>query len=403
MDPQATNYNAAASINDGSCLYNATYYALAVKDSFANALSEISGMVYWNGKLYAHADSGNPAIVFETDTTTGTITKEVFLQGVNNVDWEDIAQDNTHFYIADVGNNAGDRTDLRIYKFPKATIGPAYYDTVWANEIEIIQFSYPDQVNFASNPYNTPFDCEAIAFRNNALHLFTKNWTLGACVHYTIPNTAGNYTAVRIDSINTLGTLITAADFASNKQLMMIGYQNAGTAECALWYIYDFDASDSIFIKGNKRKITLGDALLLGQVEAICFADSNRGFASNEHFNPIAPVDVAPKLYGFGTKNWFPYQINTRVEEVFIPDFQLLTKVEGNSIRLYFSLEKAEQIHISLFRSKGRKLRERNFHLQAGKQRLSFEDLDLPAGMYQVLLQNGSGLKKISKIFFEKR
>jgi hypothetical protein len=403
IDPQAINYNGAASINDGSCLYNATYYSLTVKDSFDNALSEISGMVYWNGKLYAHADSGNPAIVFETDTTGGTISKEIFLQGISNVDWEDMTQDNTHFYIADVGNNAGDRTDLRIYKFPKATIGPNYYDTVLANEIEIIQFTYPDQINFANNPYNTPFDCEALAFRNNSLHLFTKNWTLGACVHYTLPITAGNYVAARLDSINTMGTLITAADFAPNNQLMMLGYQNSGTAECALWYIYDFDASDSIFVKGNKRKITLGDALLLGQVEAICFADSNHGFASNERFNPIAPVDVAPKLYGFGTKNWFPYQVNTKLESRVIPDFQLNTTVEGNSIGLYFFLQKAEQISISLFNNKGRKLRERNFHLMAGKQRVSFDDLTLPAGMYHVLLQNGSGLKKISKIFFENR
>ncbi len=235
LDPQATNYNASATINDGSCLYNVTNYALGIKDTFSNALSEISGMTYWNGKLYVHTDSGNPAIVFETDTSSGTISKEIFLQGTSNLDWEDITHDNTHFYIADVGNNAGDRTNLRIYKFPKAAIGANYYDTIWANEIEIIQFTYPDQVNFANNLYNTPFDCEAIAFRNNALHLFTKNWTLGACVHYVVPSVAGTYIATRLDSINTLGTLITDAAFASNNQLMMLGYKNSGTAECALW------------------------------------------------------------------------------------------------------------------------------------------------------------------------
>ena len=52
--------------------------------------------------------------------------KTIFLGGdflsVNkeeNVDWEDITQDETHIYIADFGNNNGNRTDLKIYKILK--------------------------------------------------------------------------------------------------------------------------------------------------------------------------------------------------------------------------------------------------------------------------------------------
>ena len=58
MDPQASNYNATATINDGSCMYPATNYSLIIKDTLQNSLQEISGMVYFNGKIYAHNDSG---------------------------------------------------------------------------------------------------------------------------------------------------------------------------------------------------------------------------------------------------------------------------------------------------------------------------------------------------------
>ncbi len=402
-DPQAVNYNAAATVNDGSCIYNATNYTLLIKDTLSNALSEISGMVYWNGKLYAHNDSGNLPLLFETDTTDGTITKEIFLQGITNTDWEDITQDNTHFYIADVGNNAGDRTNLKIYKFSKAAIGPAYYDTIYSNQIEAILFTYPDQINFANNLYNTPFDCEAVAYRNNQLHLFTKNWTLGPCVHYTLPVSAGTYAAVRMDSLNTSGTLITGADFASNSQLMMLGYKNSGTAEASLWYIYDFGNTDSFFVKGNKRKIGVGDALSVGQIEGICFADSSHGFAINERFNPIAAVDVLQKLYSFNTTAWYPYHINTHTGYVRKDDLEFSAQAFHNSIEINIVLPEDDNIIITLYNSKGKRIRQKNYQLVMGRQRIQIDNLELSEGIYHVVMQNDKGVKKISKIFFQNR
>ncbi|MBK7587228.1 MAG: hypothetical protein IPI22_02330 [Bacteroidetes bacterium] len=402
-DPQAINYNASATSNDGSCVYNPSSYAMIVQDSLPIVLSEISGMVYWNGKLYTHNDSGNPTNLFEIDTAHGLITKEIWLQGIANTDWEDITQDNTHFYIGDVGNNAGDRTNLKIYKFPKSAIGPNYYDTINANEIETIQFTYPDQVNFANNLYNTPFDCEAIAFKNNKLHLFTKNWTGGACVHYTLPNLAGTYIAQRLDSLNTGGILITAADFASNKQLMMLGYKNSGTASCAFWYVYDFNNSDSFFVSGNKRKIDLGEALTLGQIEGICFADSTHGYASNERFNPIAPVNVSAKLYLFTTTNWFPYLFNTTIDEATTDSLLFNVNVFNRSIQVSFTLSKDDLVSVSLYNGKGRKIRQKNYQLNSGNQMIQLDSLEIADGLYYVLFQNSAGLKKVSKIFYENR
>jgi hypothetical protein len=402
-DPQALNYNASAQINDGSCIYGLTSYALSIRDTLPPALSEISGMAYWNGKLYVHNDSGNPSNLFEIDTSTGLITKEIYLNGVTNTDWEDITQDNSNFYIADAGNNAGNRTNLRILKFPKNTISANYFDTIQNNEVEYITFTYPDQVDFNNNQNNTAFDCEAIACRNNLLHLFTKNWTGGPCVHYTLPTMAGNYVATRLDSLDTGGTLITAADFAQNNQLMLLGYKNSGTAECSLWYIYDFDNTDSIFIKGNKRKINMGDALLVGQIEGVCFVDSSHGFASNERFNPIAPIDISQKLYEFNTLAWYPYALNTGTQQIIAQQSSLHCSASSHQIDVYFDAKEAEQLFVSIYSGKGKKIRSKSFHCMAGSQHLQVDNLELSSGIYYVILQQEDGERKISKIFFENR
>lgn len=403
MDPQASNYNATATINDGSCIYPATNYSLIIKDTLQNSLQEISGMVYFNGKIYAQNDSGNPHTIFEIDTLTGIITKEIYLQGISNIDWEDITQDNTHFYIGDIGNNAGDRTDLRIYKFAKNVIGANYNDTIFSNQIEVIHFFYPDQINFLPAQNNTPFDCEALAFKNNKLHLFTKNWTGTFSVHYTIPTTAGTYIATKIDSLNTQNILITGADFASNKALMLIGYQSTGAANCGLWFITNFDNTDSFFLKGNKRKIDIGSAISVGQVEGICFADSLHGFASNERFNPIAQVDVSQKLYGFQSDVWYPYSINTSVKDAEQNLENFIAFAKNNSIYVSFFSKKEDNYTVQIFSHKGKKIREKNFRGSVGTQTFSLDNLEIGSGIYYVILLNKFGNKKINRLFFENR
>ena len=311
-DPQATNYSASATQNNGSCLYLPTNYTMPVRATLDILVYEISGLVYWNGKLYGHGDSGNPNRLYELDTTTGAITKKIILGTKANIDWEDITQSNTHFFVADVGNNLGTRQDLVVYKFPKALLNsPDSVLTIPDNQIESLFFSWEDQTTFSSNS-NTPFDCEAIAWRNNKLHLFTKNHlNNGPCVHYTIPDTAGTYQAKKRDSLNTGNMMITAADFAANKQLMLTGY-NIISGEIVLWYIYDFSSDDSCFIMGNKRKINVGTFSTNGQVEGICFTDTTGGFACNEKFITVAPA----RLYRFKTTPWYPYVYPNGIGEI---------------------------------------------------------------------------------------
>src|SRR5690606_14700262 len=78
------------------------------------ALDETSGLLFYNNTFITHTDSGGKAELYEVNPTTGAITRTVEITNATNGDWEDIAQDSTHIYIGDIGNNSGDRTDLKI-------------------------------------------------------------------------------------------------------------------------------------------------------------------------------------------------------------------------------------------------------------------------------------------------
>ena len=71
------------------------------------AIREASGIVASRrhpGVFWVHNDSGNPPVLFAI-RRDGSLIRE-FSVGVPNVDWEDIALDDSgHLYIGDIGNN----------------------------------------------------------------------------------------------------------------------------------------------------------------------------------------------------------------------------------------------------------------------------------------------------------
>src|SRR6188768_3637663 len=105
-DPQSNNYNPAATINDGSCTYNATSLTLTTKTSLsAPLLNETSGLTFINGKLWTFNDSGNANDIYRVDTSTSTVYQTVDISNATNVDWEDMTSNNDYLYIGDFGNN----------------------------------------------------------------------------------------------------------------------------------------------------------------------------------------------------------------------------------------------------------------------------------------------------------
>lgn len=184
-------------------------------------LSESSGLLFLNGKIITHNDSGGESALYEIDSTTGNYTRKVVVANASNVDWEDITNDSNFIYIGDFGNNGGNRTNLRVYRVSISDYLNTPNDTVYA---DTIRFSYANQTDFTYSPQQTNFDCEAIASIGNSLYLFTKNWVNAKTYVYALPKTPGTYSTPILDSIFVQG-LITGADYhIPTDRLILCGY-----------------------------------------------------------------------------------------------------------------------------------------------------------------------------------
>ncbi len=289
-DPLANNYNSSATENDGKCTYNATSYTPVIKvDPIDNILIESSGLQMAGNYLWTFNDGGGAAAIYRIDTLTNAILQTVNLSGATNVDWEDIAFDGKYFYVGDFGNNAhGSRADLKIYKFLFSAI-PDFVSNPNANipstEIDRITFSYSDQpLPLVNAPFDsTRYDCEAMLIDGGKIHLFTKNWIDTTTTHYIINTTLpGNYILDPVETLPT-GFLVTAADKApAHATIALLGYQNAGFGSHFMELLTSYH--DGYYFNGNKRKINLPDASVMGQSEGITFRDSTYGYISNEKF-----------------------------------------------------------------------------------------------------------------------
>jgi hypothetical protein len=265
-DTYASNYNANAIVNNGSCIYNDVSATINSSIILNQNILETSGLIDWNNFLYTHNDNTDTTI-YKLNKISGAIVQNLPLNTVQNIDWEEISQDENYTYIGDFGNNAtGNRTNLKIYKIRKSTI-----ETV--PEIETINFNYSNQTNFTAQPANqTDFDCEAFVVTANEILLFTKQWVSGYTAVYSLPKTSGTHTANYLTTINVAG-LITGATLKEDSRLISLcGYSN--TLQPFVFLIYDYIGTN--FTVANKRKIAI--PLPYHQIEAIA---TNNGLDYN--------------------------------------------------------------------------------------------------------------------------
>src|SRR6478609_5806558 len=61
-DPLASNYNASATTNDGSCAYPVSSISPVSKGQLSDTVRETSGLVYWNRMLWTHNDDADAAL-----------------------------------------------------------------------------------------------------------------------------------------------------------------------------------------------------------------------------------------------------------------------------------------------------------------------------------------------------
>ncbi|SDR74336.1 Por secretion system C-terminal sorting domain-containing protein [Polaribacter sp. KT25b] len=250
---------------------------------------ETSGLLFLNGKIITHNDSGDNAYLYELDSLTGVLNRRITITNATNVDWEDLADDETYIYISDSGNNKGTRTDLKIYRVLKSDLKKS--NTVSA---ETISFSYEDQTSFdGSDTHN--FDAEALVVYENNFLIFTKNRGDLKTNVYKFPITLGNHTAVKVSSANIVG-LITGAT-VQNSNFLLCGI-NANAIPFLVHISANRSPGDDIF-KSGFSKYTLTNELGVGnQVEGITSFDYGRFYISREAVNEDI-ISLKQKLFEF--------------------------------------------------------------------------------------------------------
>jgi hypothetical protein len=218
-------------------------------------LTETSGLEYYNNLIITHNDSGDQPTLYFLDQK-GTLLYSKTYKNMNAVDWEDITKDDTYLYIADTGNNHGNRKDLSIYKIALKELD---------NEdalVEKLHFSYPDQKKFEKGDQDHAYDAESLVDIENDLYLFSKDWKDQTTVIYKINKNKKDQEAQKVSYYNIKG-LVTGATFNGKNTVLLCGYNSSLTP-----FVFKVHYENGAFEFLEKQEIGIyGGA----QVEAISY------------------------------------------------------------------------------------------------------------------------------------
>lgn len=348
------------------------------------SLNETSGLIFYNNSLITHTDSGGAAELYEINTSTGTITRTVTVNNATNGDWEDIAQDATHIYIGDIGNNSGNRTDLKIYKISKAD----YNGTDNTAVAEIISFSYANQTNFTESVNNNNWDAEALISFNDKLLIFTKNWANNMTNVYSIPKTSGVHSAVLESTYNTNGLVTGASVSPDGNVIFLTGYSNS--AAPFMFTLHNIpNSSYDVFSGTVSPKIT--NIVPLGnQIEAIALYEVTptqyKLYLSNEKYLTY----IGPIPFTFPAKLW-NITINSSTLEISNHPSNLTLTLFPNPVENVLKLSKKVD-EIIIYDTSGRII-----YKQYSVDELTLKSLKTGIYTVQIKLDDSSISRKIIK------
>ena len=381
-DRLAVNYNTEAVINDGSCRYNPANIAPLGSLNLDAKIAETSGLIFWDNMFWTHNDNSDINL-YALDTLYGKIEQQHPLTGISNTDWEEISQDENYIYIGDFGNNSGNRTDLKVYRVAKQGF---YGNTL---HFDSICFSYPEQVDFDSESYDSDFDCEAFIVSGDSLYLFTKEWAGNRTTLYSVPKTPGTWDAKRGAVINVNG-LITGAVYISDKRVIVLtGYSEK--LKPFLYLLYDFTGTG--FFGGNKRKIDL--LLPYHQVEAIANTNGTRFFITNEAFSYEPLIRNSQKIHLVDLRSFLGDYLGLSVP---IPDTLnnfIISPIPANNYIIVQSLTELIPADYFLINMSGQIVKTGELESDTSLVNLS----DLSSGIY--FLRIGTGRRQAYKIVKE--
>jgi hypothetical protein len=221
-------------------------------------INETSGLEFYNNNFITHNDSGGEPSLYVFNEM-GEVIETIGLNKnpdfeIENNDWEDITNDNEYLFVADTGNNFGNRDNLNIIRVSKGT------DFMVDGIIEI---SYSDQESFFPRPKHK-YDAEAIIVIEDKIALFSKDReNLNTDLYLVDKNQNGSQILTSEVSYN-VNTLITGGDYDEDRNLLaLVSYNSNGNQYLLLFENFKLNNLENNTFK--KFKIPLEQA----QIEAV--------------------------------------------------------------------------------------------------------------------------------------
>jgi len=176
---------------DGQRKYGSPHVLTSLTDKRIDESSGVAASFVSPGDFYTFNDSGDSARFFKFDAK-GKILAEYKVPNAVNVDWEDMAAaklgGRPYLFFGDIGDNAGKRKSIAVYRVPEPTGNSAQAD-------EIIELKYPDE------PHNA--ETLLIHPKTGDITIVTKASLHPAAIFYLpCPHASGSYVLKKLADID---------------------------------------------------------------------------------------------------------------------------------------------------------------------------------------------------------
>ena len=234
-------------------------------------INETSGLEFYNKNFITHNDSGDgPSLYIFNEN--GDLIKTMDLNKdsnfeIENNDWEDITSDDEYLFVADTGNNFGNRGNLNIIRVSKK-------DNYTVDGV--IEVFYADQETFFPRPKHK-YDAEAIIIINDQLVLFSKDRENLNTDLYLVDKFDKGPQKLTSEVAFNVNSLITGGDYNDELNfLALVSYNSKGNQYLILFERFDLENLEENTFK--KYKIPLERA----QIESIKIIDKNTFWVTSE-------------------------------------------------------------------------------------------------------------------------
>jgi hypothetical protein len=244
---------------------------IVIKIELPKIINETSGLEFYNNHFITHNDSGGEPSLYVFNER-GEVIETIELNKnpdfeIKNNDWEDITSDNKYFFVADTGNNFGNRDNLNIIRVSK---GAGFMVE------DIIELAYSDQESFFPRPKHK-YDAEAIIVIEDKIALFSKDReNLNTDLYLVDKNQHGSQILTSEVSYE-VNTLITGGDYDEDRNLLvLVSYNSNGNQYLLLFENFELNNLENNTFK--KFNIPLEQA----QIEAVKIIDEKTFWVTSE-------------------------------------------------------------------------------------------------------------------------